>query len=490
MKKLSQLLSNIEVKEIKGDTACDISKITLDSRDIGENTLFVATKITDVDRHAFIDDAVSHGAIAVLCEKMPEHVQDGIVYVLVADSQEAAGEMSAELYDHPSEKLKLVGITGTNGKTTTATLLYQLFNKLGHKSGLISTVGNKILDQAVAASHTTPYAPELNKLLADMVAAGCTHAFMEVSSHSIVQKRIAGLHFVGGVFTNLTHDHLDYHKTIDEYAKAKKLFFDSLHAEAFALSNLDDPWGEKMLADTKAEKKYYSMQKDETDFTATIVKNDFSGTTLDFGEFQGTTKLIGTFNAYNILAVYGAARLLDEDEKSIIEHIPLLIPVEGRFQYSTSAEGVTGIVDYAHTPDAFEKILKTVKNLKRSDAKMITVFGCGGDRDPLKRPVMGHIAGELSDVVIVTSDNPRSEDPQMIIEEIKKGIDTFDLETKKYLTILDRREAIKKAAELAQSDDVIVLLGKGHEKYQEIKGVKHPFDDMQVLQENLKLFEK
>ena len=481
MKKLSQLLSNIKVKEIKGDPACDISKITLDSRDIGENTLFVATKITDVDRHAFIDDAISRGAVAVLCEKMPEDIKDGIVYVLVSDSQEVAGQLSAELYDHPSEKLKLVGITGTNGKTTTATLLYQLFNLLGHKAGLISTVGNKILDQAVPASHTTPYAPELNKLLADMVTAGCTHAFMEVSSHAIVQKRIAGLHFAGGVFTNLTHDHLDYHKTIDEYAKAKKLFFDSLHAEAFALSNMDDPWGEKMLADTKAEKKYYSMQKDETDFTATIVKNDFSGTTLDFGEFQATTKLIGAFNAYNMLAIYATALLLDEEQKNIIEHIPRLVPVDGRFENMMSKEGVTGIVDYAHTPDAFEKILKTVRNLKRTDAKMITVFGCGGDRDPLKRPVMGHIAGELSDVVIITSDNPRSEDPQIIIEEIKKGIDTFDLETKKYFAIPDRREAIKKAFDLAEPEDVIVLLGKGHEKYQEIKGVKYPFDDLEEL---------
>lgn len=486
MKTLSQLLNNIPVIKVHGDTSCEISSITLDSRTVKSGALFVAAKITDVDRHEFIDTAIADGVVAIVCERLPENLQEGITYVQVADSALVAALISTEFYDRPSEKLKLVGITGTNGKTTTATLLWQLFNKLGHKAGLISTVGSKIFETSVNSSHTTPYAPDLNKLLAEMAEAGCTHVFMEVSSHAMVEKRVAGLHFTGGVFTNLTHDHLDYHKTIEEYAKAKKSFFDSLHAEAFALSNLDDPWGGKMLADTKAEKKFYSMQKDEADFSATIIKNDFTGTVLDIDGTEAKTKLIGTFNAYNMLAIYATAMLLDEDKEKVIPLLAELAPVEGRFEYLTSANNITGIVDYAHTPDAFEKILKTVANLKKADAQMITVFGCGGDRDPLKRPVMGHIAGELSDIVIVTSDNPRSENPEEIIQEIKKGIETFDLESKKFFAITDRREAIKKAFELAKENDVIALLGKGHEKYQEIAGVKHHFDDLEELKKLLK----
>lgn len=485
MKTLKELFGGIDYVAIHGDDTVSISYIIEDSREVKTGALFVAIKGTKVDSHIFIDQVVEQGASVIVCEVVPENIKEGVTYVEVKDSKYALGMLASHFYDNPSSKLKLVGVTGTNGKTTTATLLYQLFKKLGYKVGLLSTVKNIVDEQVVDASLTTPNPTALHKLLKDMVDAGCTHACMEVSSHAAHQKRIAGLQFAGGIFTNLTQDHLDYHETMDAYGKAKKLFFDGLPKDAFALSNIDDPWGEKMIAETFAHKYFYTLQKDSADFSTVILKNNFSGTTIELEGKEIEMKLIGAFNVYNMLAVYGAAVLLGEEKEKILNVIPELLPVDGRFQYVQGKNEITGIVDYAHTPDALEKILRTVKNLKQEDAKLITVFGCGGNRDATKRPIMGHIAGELSDIVIVTSDNPRNEEPEAIIRDIRAGIDMFDIETKKYFAIIDRHEAIAKALLLAEPHDVIVVAGKGHETYQEIKGIKTHFDDLEELKKLL-----
>ncbi|MGZ4049826.1 MAG: UDP-N-acetylmuramoyl-L-alanyl-D-glutamate--2,6-diaminopimelate ligase, partial [Bacteroidia bacterium] len=413
-------------------------------------------------------------------------INEKITYIKVKDTTVALGIIAGNFYDNPSEKLKLVGVTGTNGKTTTVTLLFNLFKKLGYKVGLLSTVKNQINNDVIPATHTTPDAIQLNSLLRQMVEKGCTHCFMEVSSHAVVQNRIAGIHFAGGVFSNITHDHLDYHKTFDEYIKAKKRFFDSLGSDAFALTNKDDANGEVMLQNTRAVKKTYSLRS-MADFRCKVVENQFSGLLLNIDNNEVWTKLIGSFNAYNLLAVYATAILLKEDKTNVLTTLSSLSSVEGRFQYVRTDKGVVGVVDYAHTPDALLNVLKTIADIRTGNEQVITVVGCGGDRDAAKRPLMAKIACDLSNKVILTSDNPRSEDPEAIIREMQAGVDGVN--NKKTISITDRSEAIKTACSYAKQGDIILVAGKGHEKYQEIKGVKHPFDDMLVLQENLKLFE-
>jgi UDP-N-acetylmuramoyl-L-alanyl-D-glutamate--2,6-diaminopimelate ligase len=461
--------------------------ISFDSRRIEKDSLFVAVKGTQSDGHVYINDVITKGAIAILCEELPEVLNDKITYIKVKDTAAALGIIAANFYDNPSASIKLVGVTGTNGKTTTVTLLFSLFKKLGYKVGLLSTVKNQVNNDVLASTHTTPDAIQLNALLRQMVDKGCTHCFMEVSSHAVVQNRIAGVHFAGGVFTNITHDHLDYHKTFDEYIKAKKRFFDQLGNDAFALTNKDDVNGEIMLQNTKALKRSYSLRS-MADFRCKIVESQFSGLLLNIDNQEVWSKLIGSFNAYNLLAVYAAAVLLKEDKTNVLTTLSSLSSVEGRFQYIRTEDGRIGIVDYAHTPDALVNVLKTIADIRTGNEQVITVVGCGGDRDAAKRPMMAKIACDLSNKVILTSDNPRSEDPDAIIKEMQQGVDTVN--KKKTISITDRSEAIKTACSYAKPGDIILIAGKGHEKYQEIKGVKHPFDDLQVLQENLKLFDK
>ncbi|MGQ0827673.1 MAG: UDP-N-acetylmuramoyl-L-alanyl-D-glutamate--2,6-diaminopimelate ligase [Bacteroidota bacterium] len=487
MKLLKDILYKVGLIEVKGSTNMAITAISFDSRKIEKDSLFVAVKGTQSDGHKYIDETISKGAIAVLCEELPQTINEKVTYVKVKDASAALGIVASNFYDNPSEHIKLVGVTGTNGKTTTVTLLFNLFKKLGYKAGLLSTVKNQINNDVISATHTTPDALHLNALLRQMLDKGCTHCFMEVSSHAIVQNRIAGIHFEGGVFTNITHDHLDYHKTFDEYIKAKKRFFDSLGADAFALTNKDDANGTVMLQNTKATKKTYSLRA-MADYKCKVVENQFSGLLLNIDNNEVWSKLIGSFNAYNLLAVYATALLLKEDKTNVLTTLSSLSSVEGRFQYIRTDNGIIGIVDYAHTPDALLNVLKTINDIRTGNEQVITVVGCGGDRDAAKRPVMAKIACDLSTKVILTSDNPRSEDPEIIIKEMQKGVDGVN--RKKTLSITDRSEAIKTACSLSRSGDIILIAGKGHEKYQEIKGIKHPFDDMQVLQENLKLFEK
>ncbi|MBI2271347.1 MAG: UDP-N-acetylmuramoyl-L-alanyl-D-glutamate--2,6-diaminopimelate ligase, partial [Bacteroidetes bacterium] len=418
---------------------------------------------------------------------LPVNIDEKITYARVNNSGYALGVIASNFYDNPSSRIKLVGVTGTNGKTTTVTLLFNLFKTLGYKAGLISTVKNQINLEVIPATHTTPDAVSLNELLKQMVERGCQYCFMEVSSHAVVQHRIAGLNFAGGVFTNITHDHLDYHKTFDEYIKAKKGFFDQLGEDAFALVNKDDANGMIMLQNTRAKKKAYAL-KSNADFKCKIMENQFSGLLLNVDGSEVWTKLIGTFNAYNILAVYATATLLKENKVNILTTLSNLNSVEGRFEYVHTGNGIVGIVDYAHTPDALLNVLKTVNDIRTGNEQVISIVGCGGDRDAQKRPLMAQIACELSTKVILTSDNPRSEDPNEIIRQMQKGVEPQHY--KKALTIPDRKEAIKMACSIANPGDIILLAGKGHETYQEIKGVKHPFDDMEILKENLKLFEK
>jgi UDP-N-acetylmuramoyl-L-alanyl-D-glutamate--2,6-diaminopimelate ligase len=483
MKLLKDILYKAGLLDVQGSTNVAVTSVTADSRKVEKHGMFVAVKGTQSDGHQFIDQAVKTGAIAIVCEEFPASMSEKVTYVKVRNSGAALGYIASNFFDNPSSKLKLVGVTGTNGKTTTVTLLFNLFKTLGYSVGLLSTVKNQVNNEVIPSTHTTPDPMQLNSLLKHMVDRGCSHCFMEVSSHAVVQHRITGVEFTGGVFTNITHDHLDYHKTFNEYIKAKKGFFDQLPEEAFALTNKDDAHWDIMLQNTKAKKYTYSLRT-VADFRCKIVENQFTGLLLNIDNNELWTKLIGSFNAYNILAVYATGVLLKEDKVNILTTLSNLNAVEGRFQYVRTEDNVTGIVDYAHTPDALMNVLKTIKDIRTGNEKVITVVGCGGDRDAAKRPVMAKIACELSDKVILTSDNPRSEDPEAIIKQMQAGVEPVHY--KKTLTITDRREAIRTACSLASPGDIILVAGKGHEKYQEIKGVKHPFDDMQVLGENLK----
>lgn len=488
MRILQDILYKVNILEIRGDTLRDVRSLTLDSRKVQAGDCFIAVKGTLSDGHAFIQAAVDKGAHAVVCEVMPAEQKPGVTYVQVRDSAVAAGQMAHHFYGEPSAHLTLVGVTGTNGKTTVATLLYKLFSGLGYRCGLLSTVQNEIGGKVVPATHTTPDPIELNALLADMVEAGCSHAFMEVSSHAIHQQRIAGLVFAGGIFTNITHDHLDYHKTFDEYIRVKKSYFDNLPSTAFALSNLDDKRGSVMLQNTPARKAYYSLRT-LAEVKGKILENELTGLVMLVDDIEVHFRLIGEFNAYNLLAVYGAAVALGEDKNSVLQVLSTLTGAEGRFDYIISpVDRVMAIVDYAHTPDAILNVLSTIEKLRTSGEQIITVVGAGGDRDKSKRPIMAEVACEHSDRVILTSDNPRSEDPMDIIKDMEAGLGSAA--RRKYLVVPDRAEAIKTAITLAGKKDIILVAGKGHEKYQEIKGVKHPFDDKAVLRDLFALLEK
>jgi UDP-N-acetylmuramoyl-L-alanyl-D-glutamate--2,6-diaminopimelate ligase len=485
---LQQILYKVKIVSIAGSTNIEINDLQTDSRKVEPGTCFIAVKGTVTDGHSFIDIAVANGASAIICETLPNDINNSLQYIVVENSAIAAGIMAHNFYGRLSEKINLVGVTGTNGKTTIATLLFKLFSSLGYKCGLLSTVQNQVSGKVLAATHTTPDAITLNALIAEMVTAGCTHVFMEVSSHAIHQNRIAGLQFAGGIFSNITHDHLDYHKTFDEYIRVKKQFFDSLPSTAFALSNADDKRGAVMLQNTKAKKYLYSL-KTMADFKGKIIENSLSGLVLLINDIEVHCRLIGTFNAYNLLAVYGAAVCLKEDKQNVLQVLSSLTGAEGRFDYIISAnEKIIGIIDYAHTPDALLNVLATIKALRQGEEKIITVVGCGGDRDKTKRPVMAEVACEYSDKIIFTSDNPRSEDAAEIIKDMEQGVPI--VARKKYISIVDRKEAIKTAVNLAQEKDIVLIAGKGHEKYQEIKGVKHDFDDKKVLFEMFQLLGK
>ena len=487
MKLLKDILYKAGLVEVIGSTNLAILSICFDSRKATKDALFIAVKGTQNDGHQFIPTVIQQGAIAIVCENLPSQIVQGVTYVKVQNSAVALAMIASNFYDNPSEKLKLVGITGTNGKTTTATLLFHLFRHLGYKVGLLSTVKNQINEEILIATHTTPDAIQLNELLNRMVEAGCQYAFMEVSSHAVVQHRVTGIEFAGAVFTNITHDHLDYHKTMDAYIKAKKGLFDQLKDTAFALVNKDDANGTVMLQNTKASKYTYAF-KNNADFRGKIIENHFSGILLSIDGIEMWSKLIGSFNAYNLLAIYATGILLNENKINVLTEISKLNPVEGRFEYFQSTTGIVCIVDYAHTPDALKNVLKTINDIRTGNEQVITLIGCGGDRDKLKRPLMAKIACDLSTKVILTSDNPRSEAPEVIIEEMQKGVEP--LHYKKTLAIIDRKEAIKTACMMAGNADIILLAGKGHEKYQEIKGVKHPFDDIEVIKTSLNKLEK
>ena len=487
MKILKDILYKTGIEDVIGSTNLAVEKITFDSREVEKFTLFVAVKGVNVDGHQFINKAIEQGAEAIVCEDLPAELNPKITYVKVQNSKRALGIIASNFYDNPSEKLTMVGVTGTNGKTTVATLLFNLFKAMGHKTGLLSTVENRIADKIIPSTHTTPDAIQLNSLLAKMVENGVSHCFMEVSSHAIDQDRIAGLVFDLGIFTNITHDHLDYHKTFNEYIKAKKKFFDNLSEEAKALINIDDKHGEVMVQNTKAKVYTYAM-KTLADFHVKILENHFDGMLLSIDGQEVWTKLIGEFNAYNILAVYGSSVLLGKDKMVVLTNISLLEPVEGRFQYFKTENNIAAIVDYAHTPDALQNVLETIKKIRTGNEKLITVVGCGGDRDKEKRPSMAKIASEYSDKVILTSDNPRSENPETIIDEMRTGVEPQNY--KKVHSIVNRREAIKTASALASEGDIILVAGKGHEKYQEIKGEKFPFDDYEELKNALNILHK
>lgn len=455
-----------------------ISGLTFDSRNVREGELFIAVSGTQSDGHQFIGSAVEKGAVAIICERLPANPIPGVTCIKVENSSETLGKIASEFYDNPSSKLNLVGVTGTNGKTTTATLCYKLSNKLGYKSGLLSTVRNYIGVHEIHATHTTPDAVAINRLLAEMAKEGCEYCFMEVSSHAIVQNRISGLVFKGGIFTNITHDHLDYHKTFDEYLKAKKIFFDNLPDTAFALVNIDDKNGKVMLQNTNAVKSSFSL-KSYSDFKCKILESHFDGMLLEIDGKEVWTKLIGGFNAYNLLGVYATAILLGHNRDEALTALSGLTTVDGRFEYISSGTGITVIVDYAHTPDALMNVLNTINGIRQGAGRLITVVGAGGNRDKTKRPVMGKIVAELSDKVILTSDNPRNEIPGDIINEIFAGVDARD--KRKVIKITDREEGIRAAIMLSGKGDIILVAGKGHENYQEVNGVKHHFDDKEVV---------
>ncbi|WP_294743395.1 UDP-N-acetylmuramoyl-L-alanyl-D-glutamate--2,6-diaminopimelate ligase [uncultured Prevotella sp.] len=479
--KLSELLRNVEVTTLEGSSEVGITAVDIDSRQVKEGHLFVAIKGTQTDGHQYISKAVEQGAAAILCEEMPAERKSGVSYIQVPSTETAIGPVATTFYGNPTSKLILVGVTGTNGKTTIATLLYNMFRKLGYKCGLLSTVCNYIEDEAVPASHTTPDPIELNSLLARMVAAGCQYAFMECSSHAIAQQRIGGLKFAGGIFTNLTRDHLDYHKTVENYRDAKKAFFDMLPKGAFAITNADDKNGLYMVQNTKAQVKTYSIRT-IADFKARIVECHFEGMYLEVDGHEVGVQFIGKFNVSNLLAVYGAAVMLGQKPEDVLLVLSTLKSVAGRLEPIHSPEGYTAVVDYAHTPDALENVLKAIHEvLDGKEGKIITVCGAGGNRDKGKRPLMAQEAVKQSDRVIITSDNPRFEEPQDIINDMLAGLDQKQM--KKVISIVDRKEAIRTACMMAERGDVILIAGKGHEDYQEIKGVKHHFDDREVVRE-------
>lgn len=482
MKVIDDILHKAGILEVQGDTSQAINKIVFDSRLVVPGCLFVAIRGTQTDGHKYISQAIDNGATSVVCEEFPDEIPDNINFIKVKNSSFALGYMAANYYDNPSQSLKVIGITGTNGKTTIATLLYQLFGSLGYQCGLLSTIKNHIGTREIPATHTTPDALQLNGLFRAMLNEGLTHCFMEVSSHAIAQNRVAGIKFSGGIFTNLSHDHLDYHQSFDEYRNAKKKLFDELPASAFALSNADDRNGSVVLQNTAGNKYYYGL-RNMADFRCRILENRFDGLQLSIDGLDIWFRLLGAFNAYNLLAVYASAVLLGEDKEKILTTLSNLDPVEGRFDHFISPAGITAIIDYAHTPDALENVIKTIKVARTGEKQLITVIGAGGNRDKSKRPLMARIACKGSNWVILTSDNPRFEEPEDIIEEMKKGVPAE--KKKNTLSIVNREEAIRTACALAQAGDIILVAGKGHEKYQEINGVKHPFDDKQILSEIL-----
>ncbi len=485
MAELKDILYKVHITSTSGSMNIDVKGICFDSRKVLPGFLFVAIRGTQSDGHGFMDKATSLGAVAVLAEKLPEAISENITYVTVKDSSKALGIIAANFYGNPSAKLKLIGVTGTNGKTTVATLLFKLFTSLGYRCGMLSTVVNKIVDKEIVATHTTPDPIQINELLIKMLEEKCTHCFMEVSSHAAAQGRIEGLNFTGGLFTNLTHDHLDYHHTFESYIRAKKIFFDGLSSDAFALVNIDDKRGMVMLQNCKAKKQTYGLKK-MADFKAKIITNSIEGLELEIGERNVWFKLIGDFNAYNLLTVYGAACLMNEDPELVLMKLSALSGASGRFELVMPGSKFTAIVDYAHTPDALKNVLETIEHFRSGNEQVISVVGCGGDRDRTKRPLMAAIACKYSSKVIFTSDNPRSEDPMEIIKEMQKGVGPTD--AKKTLVMVDREEAIKTACMMAKEKDIILVAGKGHENYQEIKGVKHAFDDKEVLLRMLKMF--
>ncbi len=486
MKKLNNILYNVSLKAVAGATDREFNNIQFDSRKVAANDAFVAVKGTQSDGHQFIDTAIAQGATIIVCEQLPDTLSETVTYVEVNNSAEALSIMACNFYDNPSQKLKLVGVTGTNGKTTVATLLYQLFHKLGYKTGLLSTIENRIGNTVLKATHTTGDALQLNHNLHDMLKQGCTHCFMEVSSHALDQHRVAGVQYAGAVFTNLTHDHLDYHKTFDAYIKAKKKLFDALPKQAFALVNSDDKRGSIMLQNTSARKRTYSL-KSASEFKGKIIANTLHGLEMSIENHSIWFKLFGDFNAYNLLSVYATALLLGEQPEEVLTELSNINPVPGRMELVPNQVQVTALVDYAHTPDALRNVLKTIENLRTGNEQVITVVGCGGNRDKDKRPLMGAIATEMSNKVVFTSDNPRNEDPELIIDEMKKGVSASH--KRKVITLVNRAEAIKTACLLAAPNDIILVAGKGHEDYQEIKGQRNPFDDRKVLSEMLHLME-
>jgi UDP-N-acetylmuramoyl-L-alanyl-D-glutamate--2,6-diaminopimelate ligase len=484
---LKDILYKVAIEAVKGSTDIAIDKMDFDSRKIEKNDVFIAIRGSISDGHDYIETAIQQGAVAIVCDTFPETITKGITYVQVKDTNSALAFMAANYFGDPSQNLKLVGITGTNGKTTIASLLYQLFKKAGFKVGLLSTVKILVDEKEYKATHTTPDSITINHYLKEMVENGVEYCFMEVSSHGIHQKRTEALHFVGGIFTNLSHDHLDYHPTFAEYRDVKKSFFDNLPKSAFALVNIDDKNGPVMLQNSAAKKLTYAL-KSYADYKAQILENQLSGLLLKINGNEVWVKLIGTFNAYNLLAIYGTAVQLGMESLEVLRLLSDLESVSGRFQFIVSASNITAIVDYAHTPDALENVLKTINDIRTKNEQLITVVGCGGNRDKTKRPIMAGIASDLSDKAIFTSDNPRNEDPEVIITEMEQGVAPQNY--KKTLTITDRKQAIKTACQLAQPNDIILIAGKGHETYQEINGVRHDFDDMKIVKEILEQLHK
>jgi len=483
-KNINELFSSIKILSIKGSWDIDIQTIQFDSRKVGEGDLFVACRGTLSDGHDFISIAVEKGAKVVVCEELPQESNTDVCYILVEDSLLVLSHLASEFYNIPSKSIQLVGVTGTNGKTTIATLLYQLFKKLGYKVGLLSTVCNYIDNNRITATHTTPDPLQINFLLSEMVKDGCEYCFMEVSSHAIDQKRTASLDFKGGIFTNITHDHLDYHKTFDAYLKVKKKFFDDLDKKSFTVTNVDDKNGKLMLQNTSAHKFSYSIRS-FADFRCQVLEKHFTGMLMEIDGVETWTNFIGDFNAHNLLAVYATARLLNQSKEEVLKGISELRSVAGRFEGIISPDGIMAIVDYAHTPDALKNVLESIAALRTKNEEVITIVGAGGNRDKSKRPLMAHVAAEYSDKLILTSDNPRLEDPEQIISEMKVGVIAKDL--RKVLCITDRKEAIRTACMLAKKNDIILVAGKGHENYQDINGVKHHFDDKEIIREIFKL---
>ncbi len=484
---LKDILYKVAIEVVKGSTEMAIGKIEFDSRKVQENDVFVAIRGTVSNGHDFIEKAINLGATVIVCDTLPEVIITGVTYIQVKDTNAALAFLASNYYGNPSQNLKLVGITGTNGKTTIASLLFQLFKKAGYKVGLLSTVKIMVDDAEYKATHTTPDSLTINHYLSEMNAVGVEYCFMEVSSHGVHQKRTEGLHFAGGVFTNLSHDHLDYHPTFAEYRDVKKSFFDHLPKTAFALTNIDDKNGTVMLQNTSARKLTYAL-KSYADYKAQILENQLSGLLLKINENEVWVRLIGTFNAYNLLAIFGTAVELGLDKLEVLRLLSELESVSGRFQFIVSNQKITAIVDYAHTPDALENVLITINDIRTNNEKLITVVGCGGDRDKAKRPIMANIATTMSNQVIITSDNPRTEDPIDIISDMEKGVEPQN--HKKTLSIVDRKQAIKTACQLAGPNDIILIAGKGHETYQEIQGVRHDFDDMKIVKELLEQLNK